>query len=235
MSERFQFENQDSEIETPFDGDHPSAKSNTAESIVPVAATVESAPTLVIPTNRSSPQRIAANRTNAKKSTGPTTSHGKTVSSWNSTRHGLLAKTLPLPPGRSKKQFTRLLRNLQQDLEPVGALEEVLVEKIAQEYWRLTVAAWHEAEELSQAKPFRLGSIDRIVRYQTTINRQLFQAMNQLERLQRLRKGENLPAPLTVQVSHDAPTISDHENAESSVRSAAEARPIFAKRSQLNS
>ena len=31
--------------------------------------------------------------------------------------------------------------------------------------------------------------------------------MNQLERLQRLRKGENVPAPLTLQVPHDAPTI----------------------------
>ena len=188
---------------------------NSAESIAPVAPTLESVPTLAMPTNGSSPQRIAANRRNAKKSTGPKTSHGKTISSWNSTRHGLLAKTLPLALGRSKKQFTRLLRSLQQDLEPVGTLEEVLVEKIAQEYWRLSVAAWHEAEQLSEANPFKRISIDRIVRYQTTINRQLFQAMNQLERLQRLRKGENLPAPLTVQVSHDAPTISDHESSES--------------------
>lgn len=36
--------------------------------------------------------------------------------------------------------------------------------------------------------------------------------MNQLERLRRLRKGESVPAPLTLQVSHDAPTISDQEN-----------------------
>jgi len=48
----------------------------------------------------------------------------------------------------------------------------------------------------------------------TTINRQLFQAMNQMERLQRLRKGENVPAPLTLQVSHDAPTIAEQENSE---------------------
>jgi hypothetical protein len=49
---------------------------------------------------------------------------------------------------------------LQQDLEPVGTLEEVLVEKIAQEYWRLGVAAWHEAQELSEDNPFRRTSID---------------------------------------------------------------------------
>jgi hypothetical protein len=194
--------------------DETESESNGAEPIVPVTATVESETTLPIPTNGSSPARIAANRRNAQKSTGPKTPQGKTMSSWNSTRHGLLSKRLPFLFGRSKKQFSRLLRSLQQDLEPVGTLEEVLVEKIAQEYWRLSVAAWHEAEDLSREKPFQHTSIDRILRYQTTTNRQLFQAMNQLERLQRLRKGEDVPAPMTMQVSHDTPTISDHENSE---------------------
>lgn len=36
--------------------------------------------------------------------------------------------------------------------------------------------------------------------------------MNQLERLQRLRKGENVPAPLTVQLSQDGLTSSDIQN-----------------------
>jgi len=38
---------------------------------------------------------------------------------------------------------------------------------------------------------FQRSAHSTIVRYQTTINRQLFQALNQLERLQRLRKGDN--------------------------------------------
>jgi hypothetical protein len=126
----------------------------------------------------------------------------------------LLANRLPLLYGRSKKQFIRLLRSLQQDLEPVGTLEQVLVEKIAHEYWRIGVAAFHVAQDLAESTPFKRTAIDRIVRYQTTINRQLFQAMNQLERLQRLRKGENAPVPLTLQVSHDTQTLSEHENSE---------------------
>jgi hypothetical protein len=116
------------------------SESDRSESIVPVAVTVESAPLPDLPTNGSSPRKIAANRRNAQKSTGPKTSQGKTISSWNSTRHGLLANRLPRLYGRSKKQFTRLLRSLQQDLEPVGTLEEVLVEKIAHEYWRIAFA-----------------------------------------------------------------------------------------------
>jgi hypothetical protein len=65
--------------------------------------------------------------------------------------------------------------------------------------------------ELGENKPFYHSPIDRIVRYQTMINRQLYQAINQLERLQRLRKGDNVPAPLNVQVSHDAPTTSEEQ------------------------
>ena len=56
--------------------------------------------------------------------------------------------------------------------------------------------------------------IQRILRDQTPINRQLFQAMNQLERLQRLRKGDNVPAPLNLQVLGDLPTTSENENSD---------------------
>jgi hypothetical protein len=90
------------------------------------------------------------------------------------------------------EQFNRLLTSLQQDLEPVGAFEEVLVEKIAQEYWRLGVGAWHEAEAFESERPFSRHSLPTIMPYQTTINRQLVQAMKQLEGLQRLRTGANL-------------------------------------------
>jgi hypothetical protein len=177
-----------------------------------VQATTEAGQTMALPSNGSSPQKIEANRRNAKKSTGPKTSVGKTMSSWNSRRHGLLSKWLPTIFGQRKKQFTRLLKNLQRDLEPIGTLEEILVEKIAQEYWRLGVAAWHEAEALSREHGFKGSSISTIVRYQTTINRQLFQAMNQLERLQRLRKGDNVPAPLNLQVLGEPSTISEQQD-----------------------
>ncbi len=73
------------------------------------------------------------------------------------------------------------------------------------------VAARHEAEELGRPNPFGKTSIDRILRYETTINSQLYQAINQLERLQRQRKGELVPPPLNLQVLQDARTILDEE------------------------
>jgi hypothetical protein len=47
------------------------------------------------------------------------------------------------------------------------------------------------------------ADLDRMLRYETANERQLTYAINQLERLQRARKGEHAPAPLSVQLSSD--------------------------------
>lgn len=61
-----------------------------------------------------------------------------------------------------------------------------------------------EREAIRDHLSLPLGDdLDRILRYETTIQRQLAYAMNQLERLQRARKGEHVPAPLSVQLSSD--------------------------------
>lgn len=48
------------------------------------------------------------------------------------------------------------------------------------------------------------ATLDKILRYETALERQLYRAMNQLERLQRRRQGEDIPAPLTMEVSAKA-------------------------------
>jgi hypothetical protein len=116
-----------------------------------------------VPPNGSSPRKIEANRRNAQESTGPKTSAGKAMSSFNSTRHGLLSKKLPAIYGQGKRQYSRLLASLHRDLEPVGTLEEILVEKIAQEYWRLGVAVLHEGEAFEKENPFGKPSIQTII------------------------------------------------------------------------
>lgn len=45
------------------------------------------------------------------------------------------------------------------------------------------------------------GSADKILRYETSIKRHLYRAMDQLERLQRRRQGEHVPAPINIDVS----------------------------------
>jgi hypothetical protein len=43
--------------------------------------------------------------------------------------------------------------------------------------------------------------LDKIMRYEITLERQLYRAMDQLERLQRRRDGEEVPPPLNVELS----------------------------------
>jgi len=42
--------------------------------------------------------------------------------------------------------------------------------------------------------------LDRLLRYEGAIERQLYKALNQLERMQRLRSGDTVPAPVEVDV-----------------------------------
>ena len=42
--------------------------------------------------------------------------------------------------------------------------------------------------------------LDKILKYETALDRQLYRAMNQLERLQRRREGDKVSAPLMMDV-----------------------------------
>ena len=86
-----------------------------------------------------SDKQLAANRRNATRSTGPRTPEGKARVKWNALKHGLLARSVvvPLKGGpENRRQFKALLEQLHDELNPVGMLEEMLVEQIAVAYWR---------------------------------------------------------------------------------------------------
>ncbi len=83
-----------------------------------------------------SEKRLAANRRNAQRSTGPRTQEGKAVSSRNSLKHGLRSQTI-LVPGECEKDYTTFRDQLREDLQPSGALEELLVGRAITIGWRL--------------------------------------------------------------------------------------------------
>lgn len=65
-------------------------------------------------------------------------------------------------------------------------------------------AEWEWNEKHARLDASALPSIevlDKIMRYETKLQRQLARAMSQLERLQRMRQGENVPPPLTMEVT----------------------------------
>ncbi len=82
-----------------------------------------------------SDRQAAANRANALKSTGPVTANGKAAVSLNAVRHGLLSAKLFLDD-EDPADFDALQCDLQRSLNPFGALELALVERIAITMWR---------------------------------------------------------------------------------------------------
>jgi hypothetical protein len=99
-----------------------------------------------------SPKQIAANRRNALKSTGPRTRQGRAVSRMNALKHGILSKEV-LVRGRvlqeCEAELAALHRRFQDDLQPQGPLEEMLVDQIVTAHWRLRRALTAEAGEIA--------------------------------------------------------------------------------------
>jgi len=84
-----------------------------------------------------------------------------------------------------------VLKYLNQQISQIGFCQDLREER-------------EDAEERARQSAGMLPSaevLDKILRYETALERQLFRAMNQLERLQRRRQGENIPAPLTMEIS----------------------------------
>ncbi|HWR84318.1 MAG TPA: hypothetical protein VN285_13555, partial [Candidatus Deferrimicrobium sp.] len=163
-----------------------------------------------------SEKQLAANRRSRLLvgTTGPKTPEGKARVKWNALKHGLLAGSVVIPSrhgSESRHQFKHLLTQLHDELNPVGMLEEMLVEKIAVAYWRLRRALRAETRQICdnindfrryhyQPHPGTLalpstGDTYKIVRYESAIERQLHRAIYRLERLQdRRQRGSPQPS-----------------------------------------
>ena len=102
---------------------------------------------------KTSPRKIAANRQNARKSTGPRSPEGKARSSRNAVKHGLLAGRIVLEdhPDEDPREFAALLDGFMDDYQPRGMIEQMMVERLAVSFWRLRRAYRFEAESIAQA------------------------------------------------------------------------------------
>ena len=156
-----------------------------------------------------SDKQIAANRLNARQSTGPNTDAGAVNSSFNALRHGLYARDVVLP-GEDRAAFDELLDNLRTDLNPQGRVEEGLIQRAADIWWRLGRTAAIEAGLLNpnwSGDPrarrlvtaneplidgFRVAIdetkvLDRLGRYEGRLERGLARTLGLLKRMQDAR------------------------------------------------
>lgn len=151
-------------------------------------------------------QRIAS-RANGAKSHGPVTLQGKAVSRLNALRHGVYSE-VTLIEGEHDADLVAFGKRLRADLAPVGEVELMLADKVVSTAWRLrrivaVEADLYDSEETSVS--VFAGSIgDRILRmsrHEATLERSLYRALHELQRLQAARKGADVAPPAVLEVT----------------------------------
>ena len=95
-------------------------------------------------------KQIAANRENAKKSTGPRTEPGKRRSRRNAYRHGLTAESV-ITVLEDEAAYKKFENKIIADYTPKSAIERALVVRLASLLWRLRRAVAIEIRPVSNS------------------------------------------------------------------------------------
>ena len=150
----------------------------------------------------------AANKSNARKTTGPKTEKGKKVSSQNAMRHGLRANDLhmKLDIADDAEEF---IKEMRADFQPIGARERQLVAIITAQMWRLRRVVAIETEtidnvlkdhpSLNLAAAF--DKAEKLLlnqRYEASIQRAMHRNIEKLRLMQKERREQ---APFIEKVS----------------------------------
>ncbi len=170
--------------------------------------------------NNTSSKQLAANQKNAKLG-GVKTAEGKAISKLNAIKHGLLSKEVLLD-GEDEENLIELGKRFRAYFQPVGEFELILTERIIANTWRLKRALrvenqtmeWQREHESNRTRFDRESSeqiqreatkgmitndgVEKIIRYETAIERSLYKALHELQRIQMARSGGKPIAPLAI-------------------------------------
>ena len=153
--------------------------------------------------SETSQKQIEANQENGKKG-GVKTEEGKSVSRYNAIKHGILSKQI-LFESEDENELLELEKRLRSELAPATEIELLLVDKIASNIWRLKRALSFEKDDVIFTSDFD-GTVglksdaDRFFRYETMLERGIYKALHELERIQAKRNGEKVPLPIALDV-----------------------------------
>jgi hypothetical protein len=151
----------------------------------------------------STPAQHTANINNSRLSTGPATAQGKAASSQNARKHGLTGAQVVVK-GESLQDFESLKADLTAQYAPATATEQIYVNEIAENYWRLMRARRIETELLDREMETSLAAgdatlstafinasadLDKVRRYMVSIERAWHRAIAQLASQRREREA----------------------------------------------
>lgn len=164
-----------------------------------------------------SEKQIEANKENGKRG-GVKTDEGKSVSKYNAMKHGLLSGEVLLE-GEDEKKLIDVGKKLRTELEPQTEIEFVLVDRITANVWRLKRVMQMEREMMEDSQKSIFGNsvqklgqtlthhdiahndiYGKLIRYESSIERGIYKALHELQRLQASRKGEEVPLPVAIDV-----------------------------------
>ena len=108
---------------------------------------------------------------------GPATPQGKAIAARNATAHGLFARDVVLPHlGEDPDAYNTLYLQFCEQLDPRTLLERHYVEAIAAASWRLRrLHRWQAQvyEDDTLTEDARLDKLDRVLRHETALHRQI--------------------------------------------------------------
>jgi hypothetical protein len=150
--------------------------------------------------------RALINRENAQASTGPKTESGKEASKMNALGHGLTSKTVVLPH-ENAEDYQAVHCGLIEAHRPTNDNEKVLVEHVAQAYWRLQrcyavesafldnrIAASDQEPEAAMANLFidkaESARMRLLMRYLGSAERAYNKALSDLQKAQAARRKQ---------------------------------------------
>jgi hypothetical protein len=155
-----------------------------------------------------SPRRLAANRRNAQRSTGPRTPAGKKRCSQNAIKHGLCSFHATRLPGECQATFNLFIDELREDLKPKTIADICTFDQLCSVLWRLermpqsqrdifqveldrcadgeTLAASEILARRFSENPSNNGFL-LLDRYERSLRNQYLRLLNQLLNMQRNR------------------------------------------------
>jgi hypothetical protein len=143
----------------------------------------------------STPSQIAANRKNARLSTGPSPTR-KSSSSMNNFKFGLTGGRFMLLEWEEEEEWDKLLADLRQEHQPSTPTEKILVEDMAKHHW-LTLRAralqhfcFDPNNPVTGAEGYE-AKLALYMRYETTHSRAFHKCLKELLSLrEQSRKAE---------------------------------------------
>lgn len=142
-----------------------------------------------------------AGRSGSPRRRGPKTAAGKARIAMNAITHGI-ASTRLVVPGECSTEWETYRRSIVDALAPAGPLETALAERVAAAIWRLRRVTTYEEAAIQERAQLETASarllphpldIDKIIRFEAHLARQLYQALHEFESMRAERRGQRAP------------------------------------------